>query len=282
MCPIVFSERSTRRKVRKFKMRTKKESKMWCSRPTVKEGKFNMKKCLNQKTIAIALAILAVVVIAIPAFAASAPQMENSYRCPACGCSFNNAKKWEKHRDKCFYDAGGPAIVEKTTSVTTTEATTAKETTTEIITEPATVAETTTPETTVIETTTSVETTKETTTKETTTHVVDTTVKESKAAEIKRAPMVIVPEIPTEITEAPTVVKRDVTTTLETAEITDDSFEVTSGTNNEFYFSEKDKRNDDIPDTGSSKVVAIATSLIVIASASVIAVKRKENNNIGA
>ena len=38
-----------------------------------------MKNRLNQKIIAVALSLLAIVLIAVPAFAAKAPQMENNY-----------------------------------------------------------------------------------------------------------------------------------------------------------------------------------------------------------
>lgn len=243
-----------------------------------------MKNRLNQKIIAVALSLLAIVLIAVPAFAAKAPQMENNYCCPACGRVFTNAKKWEKHREKCFYEADGPAYYPNEPEETTSESTTAEETT----------AETTTERTTVTETAASTEAPSQTTTTEATTHIdatteattriVATTVKKTEAATVKRTPVMFVPEV----TEATVIKTLDdesakVTVAVKVSESVVDDFETKSNADNDFLYSEhSDAVSDDtIPNTGSSKGVVIALALVIIASAAIITVKRKDDN-IGA
>ena len=243
-----------------------------------------MKNRLNQKIIAVALSLLAIVLIAVPAFAAKAPQMENNYCCPACGRVFTNAKKWEKHREKCFYEADGPAYYPNEPEETTSESTTAEETT----------AETTTERTTVTETAASTESPSQTTTTEATTHIdatteattriVATTVKKTEAATVKRTPVMFVPEV----TEATVIKTLDdesakVTVAVKVSESVVDDFETKSNADDDFLYSEhSDAVSDDtIPNTGSSKGVVIALALVIIASAAIIAVKRKDDN-IGA
>lgn len=243
-----------------------------------------MKKRLNQKIIAIALSLLAIILIAVPAFAAKAPQMENNYCCPACGRVFTNAKKWEKHREKCFYEADGPAYYPNEPEETTSESTTAEETT----------AETTTERTTVTETAASTEAPSQTTTTEATTHIdatteattriVATTVKKTEAATVKRTPVMFVPEV----TEATVIKTLDdesakVTVAVKVSESVVDDFETKSNADDDFLYSEhSDAVSDDtIPKTGSSKGVVIALALVIIASAAIITVKRKDDN-IGA
>ncbi len=243
-----------------------------------------MKNRLNQKIIAVALSLLAIVLIAVPAFAAKAPQMENNYCCPACGRVFTNAKKWEKHREKCFYEADGPAYYPNEPEETTSESTTAEETT----------AETTTERTTVTETAASTEAPSQTTTTEATTHIdatteattriVATTVKKTEAATVKRTPVMFVPEV----TEATVIKTLDdesakVTVAVKVSESVVDDFETKSNADDDFLYSEhSDAVSDDtIPNTGSSKGVVIALALVIIASAAIITVKRKDDN-IGA
>ena len=243
-----------------------------------------MKNRLNQKIIAVALSLLAIVLIAVPAFAAKAPQMENNYCCPACGRVFTNAKKWEKHREKCFYEADGPAYYPNEPEETTSESTTAEETT----------AETTTERTTVTETAASTEAPSQTTTIEATTHIdatteattriVATTVKKTEAATVKRTPVMFVPEV----TEATVIKTLDdesakVTVAVKVSESVVDDFETKSNADDDFLYSEhSDAVSDDtIPNTGSSKGVVIALALVIIASAAIITVKRKDDN-IGA
>lgn len=242
-----------------------------------------MKNRLNQKIIAVALSLLAIVLIAVPAFAAKAPQMENNYCCPACGRVFTNAKKWEKHREKCFYEADGPAYYPNEPEETTSESTTAEETT----------AETTTERTTVTETAASTEAPSQTTTTEATTHIdatteattriVATTVKKTEAATVKRTPVMFVPEV----TEATVIKTLDdesakVTVAVKVSESVVDDFETKSNADDDFLYSEhSDAVSDTIPNTGSSKGVVIALALVIIASAAIITVKRKDDN-IGA
>lgn len=253
-----------------------------------------MKNRLNQKIIAVALSLLAIVLIAVPAFAAKAPQMENNYCCPACGRVFTNAKKWEKHREKCFYEADGPAYYPNEPEETTSESTTAEETTAETTIEHTTVTETAVPETTVTETAASTEAPSQTTTTEATTHIdatteattriVATTVKKTEAATVKRTPVMFVPEV----TEA-TVIKTfddesaKVTVATKVSESVADDFETESNVDDEFLYSEYPEAvsDDTIPSTGSSKGVVVALTLVIIASAAIIAAKRK-GDNIGA
>ena len=244
-----------------------------------------MKKRLNQKIIAIALSLLAIILIAVPAFAAKAPQMENNYRCPACGSVFTNAKKWEKHREKCFYEADGPAYYTYGDDKMTTEDPDAEETTTETTTERTTVTETTVPEITVTETVASTEaTTHIDATTEATTRIVATTVKKTEAATVNRTPVMFVPEV----TEATVIKTLDdesakVTVAVKVSESVVDDFETKSNADDDFLYSEhSDAVSDDtIPNTGSSKGVVIALALVIIASAAIITVKRKDDN-IGA
>ncbi|CDC11466.1 unknown [Clostridium sp. CAG:413] len=250
-----------------------------------------MKKRLNQKIIAIALSLLAIILIAVPAFAAKAPQMENNYRCPACGSVFTNAKKWEKHREKCFYEADGPAYYTYGDDKMTTEDPDAEETTTETTTERTTVTETTVPEITVTETAASTEAPSQTTTTEATTHIdatteattriVATTVKKTEAATVNRTPVMFVPEV----TEATVIKTLDdesakVTVAVKVSESVADDFETESNVDDEFFYSEYPEAvsDDTIPSTGSSKGVVVALTLVIIASAAIIAVKRKDDN----
>lgn len=251
-----------------------------------------MKNRLNQKIIAVALSLLAIVLIAVPAFAAKAPQMENNYRCPACGSVFTNAKKWEKHREKCFYEADGPAYYTYGDDKMTTEDPDAEETTTETTTERTTVTETTVPEITVTETAASTEAPSQTTTTEATTHIdatteattriVATTVKKTEAATVKRTPVMFVPEV----AEA-TVIKTfddesaKVTVATKVSESVADDFETKSNADDDFLYLEHSDAVSAIPNTGSSKGVVIALALVIIASAAIITVKRKDDN-IGA
>ena len=210
--------------------------------------------------------------------------MENNYCCPACGRVFTNAKKWEKHREKCFYEADGPAYYPNEPEETTSESTTAEETT----------AETTTERTTVTETAASTEAPSQTTTTEATTHIdatteattriVATTVKKTEAATVKRTPVMFVPEV----TEATVIKTLDdesakVTVAVKVSESVVDDFETKSNADDDFLYSEhSDAVSDDtIPNTGSSKGVVIALALVIIASAAIITVKRKDDN-IGA
>lgn len=243
-----------------------------------------MKKRLNQKIIAIALSLLAIILIAVPAFAAKAPQMENNYRCPACGSVFTNAKKWEKHREKCFYEADGPAYYTYGDDKMTTEDPDAEEATTETTTERTTVTETTVPEITVTETAASTEAPSQTTTTEATTRIIATTVKKTEAATVKRTPVMFVPEV----TEATVIKTLDdesakVTVATKVSESVADDFETESNVDDEFLYSEYPEAvsDDTIPSTGSSKGVVVALALVIIASAAIIAVKRKDDN-IGA
>lgn len=241
-----------------------------------------MKKRLNQKIIAIALSLLAIILIAVPAFAAKAPQMENNYRCPACGSVFTNAKKWEKHREKCFYEADGPAYYTYGDDKMTTEDPDAEETTTETTTERTTVTETTVPEITVTETVASTEaTTHIDATTEATTRIVATTVKKTEAATVNRTPVMFVPEV----TEATVIKTLDdesakVTVAVKVSESVADDFETESNVDDEFFYSEYPEAvsDDTIPSTGSSKGVVVALTLVIIASAAIIAVKRKDDN----
>ena len=243
-----------------------------------------MKNRLNQKIIAVALSLLAIVLIAVPAFAAKAPQMENNYCCPACGRVFTNAKKWEKHREKCFYEADGPAYYPNEPEETTSESTTAEETTAETTTEYTTVTETAVPETTVAETVTSTEAPSQVPTSEATTRIVTTTVKKTEVATVKRTPVMYAPEA-TEATVIKTLNNESTkaTVTAKVSESVVDDFETESNVDDEFLYSEDtDAVSDDtIPSTGSSKGVVIALALVIIASAAIIAVKRKDDN-IGA
>lgn len=242
-----------------------------------------MKNRLNQKIIAVALSLLAIVLIAVPAFAAKAPQMENNYCCPACGRVFTNAKKWEKHREKCFYEADGPAYYPNEPEETTSESTTAEETTAETTTEYTTVTETAVPETTVAETVTSTEAPSQVPTLEATTRIVTTTVKKTEVATVKRTPVMYAPEA-TEATVIKTLNNESTkaTVTAKVSESVVDDFETESNVDDEFLYSEDtDAISDDIPSTGSSKGVVIALALVIIASAAIIAVKRKDDN-IGA
>lgn len=251
-----------------------------------------MKKRLNQKIIAIALSLLAIILIAVPAFAAKAPQMENNYRCPACGSVFTNVKKWEKHREKCFYEADGPAYYTYGDDKMTIEDPDAEETTTETTTERTTVTETTVPEITVTETAASTEAPSQTTTTEATTHIdatteattriVATTVKKTEAATVNRTPVMFVPEV----TEATVIKTLDdesakVTVATKVSESVADDFETESNVDDEFLYSEYPEAVLTIPSTGSSKGVVVALTLVIIASAAIIAVKRK-GDNIGA
>lgn len=243
-----------------------------------------MKKRLNQKIIAIALSLLAIILIAVPAFAAKAPQMENNYRCPACGSVFTNAKKWEKHREKCFYDADGPAYYTYGDDKMTTEDPDAEETTTETTTERTTITETAASTEAPSQTTTTEATTHIDATTEATTRIVATTVKKTEAATVKRTPVMFVPEV----TEATVIKTLDdesakVTVAVKVSESVVDDFETKSNADDDFLYSEhSDAVSDDtIPNTGSSKGVVIALALVIIASAAIITVKRKDDN-IGA
>lgn len=243
-----------------------------------------MKKRLNQKIIAVALSLLAIVLIAVPAFAAKAPQMENNYRCPACGSVFTNAKKWEKHREKCFYEADGPAYYPNEPEETTSESTTAEETTAETTTERTTVTETAASTEAPSQTTTTEATTHNDATTEATTRIVATTVKKTEAATVNRTPVMFVPEV----TEATVIKTLDdesakVTVAVKVSESVVDDFETKSNADDDFLYSEhSDAVSDDtIPNTGSSKGVVIALALVIIASAAIITVKRKDDN-IGA
>lgn len=243
-----------------------------------------MKNRLNQKIIAVALSLLAIVLIAVPAFAAKAPQMENNYCCPACGRVFTNAKKWEKHREKCFYEADGPAYYPNEPEETTSESTTAEETTAETTTERTTVTETAASTEAPSQTTTTEATTHNDATTEATTRIVATTVKKTEAATVNRTPVMFVPEV----TEATVIKTLDdesakVTVATKVSESVADDFETESNVDDEFFYSEYPEAvsDDTIPSTGSSKGVVVALTLVIIASAAIIAMKRKDDN-IGA
>lgn len=258
-------------------------------------------KNYSLKIIAISLAILAVIIIAVPAFAGNAaPQMEGCYRCTHCGCSFSNEKKWNKHKDKCFSEVSLPEEPKETSAaIEETETTTETVETTEVTTETTT---TTVPSTAVEETTTVVETTTENIvivpeTKpeppvveetETTTTTVPSTVVEKTTAAVatttavtsttkvttaeKEAPVVKItlPDIPEFKLEIPEKVETTATTTTMPDKFSSD----------EFFGDDIDDSDIEtvIPNTGSPKFVAGIAVLAIMAGAVMLVISKKNKN----
>ena len=72
----------------------------------------------------------------------------------------------------------------------------------------------------------------------------------------------------------------DMTVAVKVSESVADDFETESNVDDEFFYSEYPEAvsDDTIPSTGSSKGVVVALTLVIIASAAIIAVKRKDDN----
>lgn len=87
-----------------------------------------------------------------------------------------------------------------------------------------------------------------------------------------------------EVTEATVIKTLDdesakVTVAVKVSESVADDFETESNVDDEFFYSEYPEAvSDDTPSTGSSKGVVVALTLVIIASAAIIAVKRKDDN----
>lgn len=269
------------------------------------------------KIIALTLALLAIVIIAVPAFAGNAaPQMDGCYRCTHCGCSFSNEKKWNKHKDKCFSEVSLPEEPEETTAAveeiteTTTETVETTETTTDTTTTTVVVEETTTvPSTAVEETTTVAETTTEnvvivpetkpeppvveeteTTTETTTTTVPSTVVEKTTAAVVTTtAPVTSTTKVTTTEKEAPVVkvtlpdipeFKLPKLEIPEKAETKETTVETTVTAPDKFLGDDIDDSDIEtiIPNTGSPKFVAGIAVLAIMAGAVMLVISKKNKN----